>query len=146
MTPARGAVSGDVSLAPDQPLDEALELLSDVGLSSAPVVEDGSIVGEIAMRDVVRTYKSTLRQSVRRVSALPPETTLFEVAVQPSSPLVDIELAQGRLPAGTLVVSILRDGEVLFPRGSTTLHAGDRLTVLASASSAAAVRRYFSTA
>jgi trk system potassium uptake protein TrkA len=95
------------------------------------------------MRDVVRTYKSTLRQSVRRATALPPETVLFEVVAAASSPLVGRPLAESRLPASTLVVSILRDGEVIFPKAATEIAGGDRLTVLASASSEEQVRRYF---
>jgi Trk K+ transport system NAD-binding subunit len=37
----------------------------------------------------------------------------------------------------------LRDGEVIFPKGATEILGGDRLTVLASAGSEPAVRRYF---
>jgi Trk K+ transport system NAD-binding subunit len=109
------------------------------------VVEDGRRVGALAMRDVIRTYKSTLRQSVRRVTALPPETSLFEVTVQPSSALIGVTLADARLPTGTLVVSVLRDGEVLFPRAATAFQAADRLTVLAAAEAEADVRAYFAT-
>jgi trk system potassium uptake protein TrkA len=91
----------------------------------------------------MRTYKSTLRRSVRRATALPPETALFEVAVAASSPLVGRELADSRLPPATLIVSILRDGEVLFPRAATAVLAGDRLTVLAAVASEKDVRGYF---
>jgi CIC family chloride channel protein len=146
MTPAAAAPDIDaVTLAPGQPLDEAHELLTDAGDTSAPVVEDGRRVGALAMRDVIRTYKSTLRQSVRRVTALPPETSLFEVTVQPSSALIGVTLADAQLPAGTLVVSVLRDGEVLFPRAATAFQAADRLTVLAAAEAEADVRAYFAT-
>jgi CBS domain-containing protein len=133
-----------IAVLPDAPLDEAMELIAEANLRWAPVVEDGVVVGRVGMRDVVRTYKSTLRQSVRRVSALPPETVLFEVAVAPVSPLVGRPLAELGLPPSTLVVSILRDGEVIFPRAATEILGGDRLTVLASAGSEAAVRSYFS--
>jgi CBS domain-containing protein len=143
MTPPVDASAGP-ELSPDQALDEALEHLTDAAASSAPVVEDGRVVGQLAMRDVVRTYKSTLRQSVRRVSALPPETVLFEVAVADGSTLIGRSLSELQLPPSTLVVSILRDGEVLFPRAATAIRGGDRLTVLASAGSEAAVRGYFS--
>jgi CIC family chloride channel protein len=128
---------------PDVSLDEAMELIAEANLRWAPVVEGGVVVGRIGMRDVVRTYKSTLRQSVRRATALPPETALFEVNVSESSPLVGRPLAESRLPASTLVVSVLRDGEVLFPRASTEITSGDRLTVLASADSEEQVRRSF---
>jgi trk system potassium uptake protein TrkA len=65
------------------------------------------------------------------------------VNVSESSPLVGRPLAESRLPASTLVVSVLRDGEVLFPRASTEITSGDRLTVLASADKEEQVRRSF---
>jgi hypothetical protein len=96
------------AVRPDVSLDEAMELIAEANLRWAPVVEGGVVVGRIGMRDVVRTYKSTLRQSVRRATALPPETALFEVDVSESSPLVGRPLAESRLPASTLVVSMER--------------------------------------
>jgi CIC family chloride channel protein len=132
-----------VSMPPEVRLDEAMELMAEANVRWAPVVDGGIVVGRIGMRDVVRTYKSTLRQSVRRATALPPETVLFEVEVPASSGLVGRPLAESPLPAATLVVSILRDGEVIFPKGATEILGGDRLTVLASAGSEPAVRRYF---
>jgi trk system potassium uptake protein TrkA len=68
---------------------------------------------------------------------------LFEVTVAASSPLVGRRLAESRLPASTLVVSILREGEVIFPKGATEIAGGDQLTMLASAGSEEDVRRYF---
>jgi CIC family chloride channel protein len=132
-----------VSVRPDMPLDEAMELIAEANVRWAPVVENDVVVGRLGMRDVVRTYKSTLRQSVRRATALPPETVLFEVTVAASSPLVGRRRAESRLPASPLVVSILREGEVIFPTGATEIAGGDQLTMLASAGSEEDVRRYF---
>jgi CIC family chloride channel protein len=148
---AEGALEARVSalaeerlaVPPDVPLDEAMQLIAEARVRWAPVVEDGLVVGRLGIRDVMRTYKSTLRRSVRRATALPPETALFEVAVAASSPLVGRELADSRLPPATLIVSILRDGEVLFPRAATAVLAGDRLTVLAAVASEKDVRGYF---
>lgn len=134
-----------VTLPPDVALDEAMALIADANVRWAPVVEDGRVVGRLGIRDVVRAYKSTLRQSVRRVTALPPETVLFEVVVAASSPLVGLSLADASLPSDTLVVSILRDGEIVFPRASTEVVSGDRLTVLAPAGDERAVRAHFET-
>jgi CBS domain-containing protein len=134
-----------VTLPPDVALDEAMALIADANVRWAPVVEDGRVVGRLGIRDVVRAYKSTLRQSVRRVTALPPETVLFEVVVAASSPLVGLSLADASLPSDTLVVSILRDGEIVFPRASTEVVSGDRLTVRAPAGDERAVRAHFET-
>ncbi len=139
------ATVGDVAekraaLSPDLALDEALQALDEARVRWAPVVDGDRVIGRLGVRDVVRAYKSVLRQSVRRVTALPPETTLLEVLVTDSSPLAGHTLADAILPPATLVVSLLREAEVLFPRADTTVHAGDRLTVLTSAETEDAVR------
>jgi Trk K+ transport system NAD-binding subunit len=39
-------------------------------------------------------------------------------------------LRDANLPPDTLVTSILREGEAIFPRASTRLEQGDRLSIL----------------
>jgi CIC family chloride channel protein len=131
-------------LPPDVPLDEALQILDEARIRWAPVVDRERVVGRLSVRDVIRAYKSTLRQSVRRVTALPPETALLEVAVRHGSPLAGKTLAEADLPVATLVVSLLRDGEVIFPRGDTSIAPRDQLTVLTAARNAEAVRKRLS--
>jgi trk system potassium uptake protein TrkA len=55
---------------------------------------------------------------------------LIEAAVGEGSALAGRSLAESRLPSGVLVVSLLRDGTVVYPRGDTVVAPGDRLTVL----------------
>src|SRR5690606_10394570 len=117
----------------DLPLDEALQALDEAGLGWLPVVEDGRTAGRVGMRGIVRTYKETLSRGVRRVTQLPPETVLLEAAVSETSPLARTALAQARMPPATLVVSLVREGAVIYPRGDTTIAPGDRLTVLTAA-------------
>ncbi len=107
-----------------------------------PVVEEGRVVGRVGMRGIVRTYKATLGRGVRRVTDLPPETGLLEATVRPSSPLAGRSLAEARLPPSTLVVSLVRDGAVTYPRGDTVIQPGDRLTVLTAVGSEDLVQRY----
>ncbi|MCS6882629.1 MAG: potassium/proton antiporter [Oscillochloridaceae bacterium] len=57
---------------------------------------------------------------------------LFEVIVPEGSSLVGSSLLELGLPRGVLVVQIHRDGDALIPNGSTVLHAGDHLLVLAT--------------
>ena len=40
-------------------------------------------------------------------------------------PLRDLDL-----PGGTTIVLVRRDGEIIYPRGHTTLQLGDRLTLM----------------
>lgn len=143
---AMAAVDGDtvegVALDPELTLDLALEKLAESGSHCAAVVDHGRIVGRLQMRDVMGTYKASLARSVRRAEALPPHATLFQVRVDASSQLAGHALHQAQLPAQTLVVSITRNGETVFPKASTLLESGDVLLVMADRSSEAAVRRY----
>jgi CIC family chloride channel protein len=129
-------------LEPDQTLDKALEQLAEMGLSWAPVVQQGQVVGHVHVRDIATTYKSTLQRSVRRASTLPLGTTLFEVRLGPRSRLCGRTLNQADLPKGTLVVSIIRDGEVIFPRATTKLEAGDVVMVMTDPAREGTVRSF----
>jgi len=129
-------------IEPDQSLDVALEKMADDGTSSATVVEHGRVLGQLHVRDVMRTYKANLERSVQRAQALSPESTMFETRVDASSPLARRTLTQAGLPRDTLVVSITREGETLFPRADTRLEAGDVVLVMADRRSEAALRRF----
>ena len=54
-------------------------------------------------------------------------------------PLMDI-----KLPKGTLVISLIRDGELTIPNGSTVLAAGDELVAVSEERSQKALRRVLS--
>ena len=69
-----GANESAVVLAPDQTLDVALDKLAEAGSSQAIVIEGGRIVGQLQVRDVMRTYKANLERSVRRAQALSAES------------------------------------------------------------------------
>lgn len=47
-----------------------------------------------------------------------------------TAPLMDKQMRDLNLPEGTLIALVRRDDEVLIPRGSTTLTAGDRITII----------------
>src|SRR5690606_15512972 len=130
------------TLSPDLPLDEAMEALDEADLAWLPVTEDGKLLGRVGLRGMVRTYKDTLSRGVRRVTDLPPETSLLEATVRRGALLAGKSLAAARLPQATLIVSLLRDGTVIYPRGDTVITEGDRLTVLVAKGQEASVRRY----
>jgi CIC family chloride channel protein len=117
-------------LSPDQPLDDALAVLAEAGVSAATVVQSGGVVGRLHVRDVVGTYKRMLTLGVRRARALAPGAVMFEARVGARSPLAGRTLAEAGLPKGTLVVAIQRDGETMFPRATTCVEVGDELTVM----------------
>ena len=105
-TRVRTAMEQVLLLEPDQPLDVALEQLASADSSWAPVVEERRVVGQLQVRDIMRTYKANLERSVRRAQALSAEARLFEVRLDASSPLAGRTLHQAGFPRDTLVVSI----------------------------------------
>jgi trk system potassium uptake protein TrkA len=120
-----------VVLSPETPLDAALEQLAEAGVSWAPVVRDRRLLGELHVRDAIRTYRAMLHRGVRRASGLPANISYFEVRVSPRSALAGRTLAEAALPRGTLIIAITRDGETLFPLATTRIEAGDMLMVMA---------------
>ena len=122
-------------------LDTALDQMAAQGVSAAPVLDAGQRIGTLTVKDVVTAYRSSLAAGLRRSSALPSNTVLIDLSLTDASPLVGHPLAGRRLPEGTLVVAIARQGETIVPRGDTVLLAGDHISVLTSPDHAAQTRR-----
>lgn len=131
-----------VVLDPDERMDVALEQLTARGLSWAPVVLGGSLVGKLTVKDAIAAYRNTLERSIRRTNSLPGNTTLFEAQVKSSSPLAGKMLRNAGFPANTLVVSIMRQAETVFPHGNTRIEPGDMVVVMADPGSESALRTF----
>ncbi|MCF7956657.1 MAG: NAD-binding protein [Phycisphaerae bacterium] len=58
------------------------------------------------------------------------KVNVTEVVLKDSSPVVDASLIELELPADSLIACILRNGSTIIPRGSTKLHAQDRLVLI----------------
>ncbi len=131
-TPASAIISGNaLTLSPSETLQDALEKLSDRALSWAPVVENKRLIGRLTARNIMRVYKATLQRSVSRTRSLTDNTAMFEAQMGPTSQLVGRTLREISWPPNSLVVSVNRGGETIFPRATTRLEAGDRLLVMA---------------
>jgi len=123
---------------PDDTLDEALEELTRHRVSWMPIVdveavaEGQHVVGVLTAADIVRVYRETLLKDSRRMRGLVEGTVMLEVAVEPGMHLADRPLREAQVPAECLVVSIRRQGELLFPRGGTVIKPGDVVTFLVS--------------
>jgi CIC family chloride channel protein len=131
-TPVRTFISGSaLTLESRESLQDALEKLSERTLSWAPVVEGRRLVGRLTARNIMRVYKTTLQRSVSRARSLTDNTSMFEVRVNASSPLAGHTLREIKWPPNTLVVSVNREGETIFPRADTRLQRGDLVNVMA---------------
>lgn len=143
-TPVRAVLANGLQpLEPEQTLDAALEQMAEQDVNWAPVVERGRIVGSLHVRDVVETFRSSITRSARRADVLPRGTVIIEVRLGAASPLVGRTLRGIGLPGETLVVSVDREGEIIFPHANLQLEAGDVVMILGDRSCEAALRSYF---
>jgi chloride channel protein, CIC family len=128
-----------ISIDASMPLDDVMEQLAESGETRAIVVDGGRQVGEITNRDALAAYKLMLQRGVRRARAMPAASLIVEGVVRRGSPLAGQALHQASLPAGTLVVSVRRNRETIFPTATTVLQPGDLATVLTPPGNAAIV-------
>jgi chloride channel protein, CIC family len=135
-TPLSEVIHPDsVVLDPEDRLDAALERISVRGLSWAPVFEGGAVAGKLTVKDAITVYRATLEKSIRRTTELPGDTVLIQARLSPTSPLLGKRLREAGFPLDTLLVSIMRGGDTIFPRADTRLEPGDLVTIMADSSS-----------
>ncbi|MDH3665140.1 MAG: Trk system potassium transporter TrkA, partial [Alphaproteobacteria bacterium] len=72
------------------------------------------------------------------------EAEVFEAEVLETSSLVGLSIKEARLPAGVIVGAILRDDEVVVPRGDTTILTGDRVVIVARGTMVKKAEKLFS--
>ena len=131
---------------PDDTLDVALEQLTSHRIGWMPVVEgeEGGrrLVGRISAQEIVRAYRETLAKGSRRMRGLVEGTVMLEAEIEPGTRLAGRLLREAQLPPESLVVSVRRQNELLFPRGRTVIEAGDLVTFLVSPNGEERLRAY----
>ncbi|MBL8724236.1 MAG: cation:proton antiporter [Planctomycetes bacterium] len=85
--------------------------------------------------------EATVASAARGEGGLANPPRLYEIAVPPAGAVVGRRIADCNLPAGALVVAIVRAGRHLVARGPTELLAGDTLLLFASGEDAQSVER-----
>jgi CIC family chloride channel protein len=133
---------------PQDTLDVALEQLTSHRIGWMPVVEVESslenrrLVGRISAQEIMRAYRETLAKGSRRMRGLVEGTVMLEAEIEPGTRLAGRQLREAQLPPESLVVSIRRQNEMLFPRGRTFIEAGDLVTFLVSPNGEERLRAY----
>lgn len=129
-----------VTLFPDQSLHEAMHLLSTRNVGRIPVVsrqDPEHIVGLLRRYDVIRSYHKGLArraemerrvQQMRLTSHRGGELVTLEIPEKAAA--LGYQVRDLRLPAGTIIVTIQREGRAITPRGDTTLRPGDSLVLM----------------
>jgi chloride channel protein, CIC family len=143
------AMNRDVfTITPDETLDEALEQLTSHRVGWAPVVDVEIIagvrhvVGILTVADIVRAYRAAVAKDTRLMRGLVEGTVMVETKIEPGMPLAGKALRDAHLPKDTLVVSIRRNGEFIFPRGRAVVEPGDLVTFLVSPNAEASLQQY----
>jgi trk system potassium uptake protein TrkA len=112
----------------------------------------GGLLGSLGIDVVVNpreTTVSSVLQHVRRgriksvYSLRDGEAEVFEAEALETSPLVGQPLREARLPSGVIVGAIVRDKEVIVPRGDSVIRARDRVVVVARAAVVKKVEKLF---
>ena len=108
-----------------------------VGLVNDPENEEvfrklGVSVAFSATQIIARILEE--RAGFEEISSLIPvaegKIMVSEVALRADAPVVERELQQLEIPEGALIGGIIREGEVIVPRGNTRLFGGDRLILI----------------
>ncbi|MEJ2012496.1 MAG: chloride channel protein [Anaerolineales bacterium] len=121
---------------PDESLRVVLRRMAPADLSRVPVLDRTQptrLVGVIRRNDIVRAYeRASAMQGEKVLQGMPkpPGSEVVEFIVSDSSASVGENLAQIGLPRECVVVSIVRNGEVIIPHGDTVLQPGDQVTIL----------------
>lgn len=86
----------------------------------------------------------TQRKNVRNLALVEEgKAEILEIEVEPGSPSVGRSIQGLGLPPSVVVGIIVRDGEVLIPRGATQIHAGDQVLLFLKPEGVEAVQRVF---
>ena len=143
---AADATVGDIctrevlSITPDEAVSAALHLIGERDVGRLPVVQaddPGKIVGVLRRRDIARAYDMALQRKLERQHrggqvklAAYSRAQVVELRIQAGAPSDGSQLRTLNWPAGSVVAAVLRRDRVITPRGDTTLHAGDQLTIV----------------
>jgi len=66
--------------------------------------------------------------------------SIVEAIIKPKSPAADVSIKNLKLPAESVLATIIRGNNIIFPKGDITLHAGDSIIALATVDQEKALR------
>jgi len=69
--------------------------------------------------------------------------TLNELLITSNSPVINKSLKELRIPKGSLLISVIREDEVIIPSGSTIIYEGDYIITASSMKDKQELRNYF---
>ncbi|MBP1988083.1 trk system potassium uptake protein TrkA [Halolamina salifodinae] len=92
-------------------------------------------------------YRAVQRPAIQDFMKISGGAEIFELTVDADAPIAGLSLieadSEGLLPEETVIVAIVRDGELLIPRGESEIRAGDTVTIFAKNGATDRVTREF---
>jgi len=123
-------------------LDVALEALGATAESWVTVTDSGDhAVGIFNASRLIIGYRRALATNTERLSKLAGNAVPVELCVQAGAEAAGRAIRDAGLPVGTIVVTVERDGALLFADGATVLEPGDLVSALARPDGVGAVRQ-----
>jgi Trk K+ transport system NAD-binding subunit len=89
------------------------------------------VAGVVDASDVIRAYRSSLEETLRRLGASFAGSSLVELRVERGAEADGRTVSDRAWPTGTVVVAIQRGEQLIFPEPETRLAAGDVVSILA---------------
>lgn len=114
----------------ERPLDGVLQDLADANSLQATVMEGDSVLGTLTYRSVIDAFHKASDWGAHQARMLPPSVLLISRTIAPNSQADGEKIRQLKLPPGTIIIAIDRQGEMIHPNADTVLHAGDVLSVV----------------
>lgn len=122
-------------------LDVVIDALTSNDVNWACVLNGaGTVVGIVGMSDLIRGYRQALRDSLKRIARAGTEIAIIEETVDDGSPIAGMTISAAKWPPGTVVLSIVRGSQLIFPDSDTVIENGDVLSVIAAADRVADLR------
>jgi len=142
------ATASPVTVYPDETLDQAVRRMSAQSLRQVPVVSRGDrnvLLGMLRRSDVFSAYEKVSSPTARGRPLSPLAgleaygTEVLELTLAADALVVGSSLQDIDLPPESVIVSIIRGGAVVIPRGKIELQPRDRLLVVTAPGSKPAV-------
>ena len=119
------------------------------GTTYAPLISPLGIDTAISPRDITvsRILEHIRRGRIHSVHTLQGgKAEVIEADAMESSPVIGVPLKEARLPKGVLVGALVRNKEVIIPRGEETIERGDRVIIFSPHDAIKKVEKLFSVA
>jgi len=132
----------DITVAhPDDVLWTAIRTMNTKAIGRLPVVDEqsGDLLGMLSRQEIMNAYNTAIARKLEdqhhaeliRLHNLT-GAHVYEFRVGRKAPVAGRPICDVRWPPESVVASVQRQGKLLIPHGSTELHVGDVITIVAA--------------